>query len=63
MTYAEILTFVFESGRIESSPDDWNAYVSEVEAEVGFEAGERIESGELEGTVEGAIEFALSHIG
>ena len=64
MTYAEILDFVFANGRIETNAEyDWEGYLAEVEAEVGFEARERLESGELEGTVEGAVEFALSHVG
>jgi hypothetical protein len=64
MTYAQILNFVFESGRITTdATKDPEGYKSEVKNEVAFEAGERKESGELEGTIEGAVEFALEHIG
>ena len=64
MTYAQILSHVFESGRITtSSEDDYEGFLAEVEAEVHFEATERAGSGELEGTIEGAVEFALSHVG
>jgi hypothetical protein len=77
MTYSQLLEFVFSSGRIvhrdiavspadadsQSSSDNWEEYAAEVKAEVEFEASERLESGELEGTVDGAIEYALAHIG
>ena len=63
MTNNEILSFVFESGRITTDSSDWDAYVAEVEAEVRFEIGERIESGEFDGDVEECVEFALAHIG
>ena len=64
MTYAEILSFVFESGRITTNADvDREGYLAEVESEIHFEASERLEAGELEGTVEACVEFALSHVG
>lgn len=64
MTYAQILAHVFESGRITiSSQDNYEGFLAEVEVEVEFEATERAESGELEGTIEGAVKFALSHVG
>jgi hypothetical protein len=63
MTYSQLLEIVFSSGRIESSSDNWEEYAAEVKAEVEFEASERLESGELEGTVDGAVEFALERIG
>lgn len=64
MTYAQILSFVFENGRIETSADDdYEGFLAQVKAEVEFEASEREEAGELEGTVEGAVKFALAHVG
>jgi hypothetical protein len=63
MSNLEILSFVFESGRITSDSSDWDNYVAEVEAEVRFEAAERAESGEFTGDIEECVAFALSHIG
>jgi hypothetical protein len=62
MTKAEILEFVFSSGGIQGSSDDQDSYIAEVEQEVRFEASERIESGEYEGTVDEAVEFAIAHV-
>jgi hypothetical protein len=64
MTYAQVLETVFSSGRIKTKAEaDREGFLAEVEAEVQFEASERDEAGELEGTVNGAVEFALSHVG
>jgi hypothetical protein len=63
MTYADILDIVWESGRISfDGKEDPDNFWAEVEAEIAYEASERIESGELEGIVEDAVDFALSHI-
>jgi hypothetical protein len=63
MSNSEVLNFVFESGRIASDSSNWDEYIAEVEVEVEFEARERLESGELEGTVEECVKFALTHVG
>ena len=63
MTYAEILNHVIENGRITTNgEEDPESYLAEVKAEVEFEASEREESGDLDGTVKGAVEFAVSHV-
>jgi len=64
MSYAQVLSFVFESGRINtSSEEDYEGFLAEVEAEVHFEASERKQEGSLEGTVKDCVKFALSHVG
>lgn len=63
MTYAQLLRYVFEQGRIETSSEDYEGFLAEVEAAVHFEASERASEGELEGTIEGAVEFALANVG
>jgi hypothetical protein len=62
MTYAEVLNYVFESGRITTSSDKRRAFNAEVEAEIHFEASERFEAGELEGTIDECVAFALERI-
>jgi len=62
MTYSQVLAFVFESGRITSGLTEEDR-IAEVEAEVHFEASERAQAGELEGDVEGCVQYALEHVG
>lgn len=63
MTYAQLLEFVFSSGRIKADPEkNYDDYLAEVKAEIAFEAQERADAGDLNGSVEDAVKFALDHV-